>query len=67
MSRTDPVWMHHPDLDRTIQVVRSQVPHLGASGWIVSDPPPEPEPKPKSTPKPKPSRRPRPTSEKEST
>jgi hypothetical protein len=47
MSRNEPVWMHHDELDRTIQAVRSQVPYLGAAGWVEVDPPSPPEPKPK--------------------
>lgn len=45
MSRLDPAWMRHPDLDRTIRVFRCQVPHLGAAGWYEVDPPPPPKPK----------------------
>lgn len=45
--RTEPAWMRHPELDRVIQVVRCQVPHLGAAGWYEVDPPPPPKPKPK--------------------
>ena len=48
---TEPVWMHHDELDRTIQAVRSQVPHLGAAGWREVDPPAE-EPKPAKESKP---------------
>lgn len=68
MSRYDePVWMHHAELDRTIQAVRSQVPHLGAAGWVEVDPPPPPEPKTKPEPakqesKPSGRSRPRPSS-----
>lgn len=39
--------MRHPELDRVIQVMRCQVPHLGAAGWDEVDPPPPPKPKPK--------------------
>jgi hypothetical protein len=65
MSRfTERVWMHHPELDRTIQFFRSQIPELGAAGWVEADPPPEPEPKPaKQESKPSGRSRPRPTSE----
>jgi hypothetical protein len=46
MSRyTEPAWMYHAELDRTIKAVRSQVPELGAAGWVEVDPP-APEPKP---------------------
>lgn len=68
MSRfTERVWMHHDELDRTIEVFRSQMPFLGSAGWYEVDPP-EPEPEPESVKKSTPSRRsrPRPTSEKES-
>jgi hypothetical protein len=66
MSRfTERVWMHHDELDRTIQAVRSQVPELGAAGWVEADPPPPPEPKPAKESKPSRQTRPRPTSEEE--
>jgi len=44
MSRNEPVWLHHDELDRTISAVRSQVPELGSAGWYEVDPP-EPETK----------------------
>lgn len=67
MSRfTERVWMRHDELDRTVEAFRSQVPELGAAGWVEVDPPPPPELKPAAK-ESKPGRaRPRPTSEKES-
>jgi hypothetical protein len=43
------VWMAHPDLppEQIIEVDEVSVPHHGASGWVVTDPPP-PAPRPES-------------------
>lgn len=61
---TERVWMHHDDLDRTVEAIRSQVPELGAAGWYEVDPPATPAPKPaKKTSKPSRRPRPRPASE----
>lgn len=40
------LYMSHPDLEDypPTPVVRSQLPHMHAAGWVECDPPPEPEP-----------------------